>query len=133
MREGGLLRYELFVFFRHFLGSEPGHVNVKGRVKNGHEGRKVQDERPRCVIHIRDAEHTHGEEGIGGPGHKGAAERSGVFNDAGAVFGAVAAFAEQGSHDGTVHDDAEVGGGRQHKRPVADEQHGGHAGATEPR
>lgn len=72
MREGGLLRYELFVFFRHFLGSEPGHVNVKGRVKNGHEGRKVQDERPRCVIHIRDAEHTHGEEGIGGPGHKGA-------------------------------------------------------------
>lgn len=42
----------------------------------------------------------------------------------GAVFGAVAAFAEQGSHDGTVHDDAEVGGGRQHKRPVADEQRG---------
>lgn len=59
----------------------------------------------------------------GGPGTRGR-QTFRVFNDAeqlGAV-GAVCGQEQWRNSDGTVHDDAEVGGGRQHKRPVADEQ-----------
>ena len=104
---------------KHDGGEErPGYASV--RHKGLHENRRLEksaaDTADRPCQHQNDVGGQHGlhafngpvhklslihiwEEGIGGPGHKGAAERSRVFNDAGAVFGAVAAFAEQGSKD----------------------------------